>query len=1084
MTNESFRVLVWSLLALVGCNGPSDVRTSEPKGESVQSLVLPNGVLSNNTTLLQRSSFENSSKVAPPSTRPSANCPNGRIALLQGQPEHGEPGPITFAWRPLFDASGNIDTVSSPTEVAIPVMPVGVGVGTDNQMVRLKDGSLLAMKGGNSTNATNPPLLFANQTINGIKGNRGNLVFFRSTDCGASWQYLSSIDYGTFANGKYGFPRPQDVNGKNDVPCSEQGSDANGLKWWVGGGDRPELYACPFTGNVYVTERVLSGPYCPGGAGAPTTRIDENLLIVSTDQALTWQLAKSGLPAASPQVMTSTPDGRLFLLSNEGAVVPTLRFSQPMTAGGIPSMSLGADVSFKENGVAVPVSNADGLRGKLMVLSDTNLGLAMNAWGGAREGGEVRLSDSCSTHNPDCTWAYRSGLLLSDSDQSLAITAGSGADRTKLTLTKSCSAAKPECTWTYKNGEFFSDKSPTRAINAFNGATNGASLVINQTCTATNKNCTFTLPRVEISSGGIPDLRVSASGGAVNAAQLVLTDACDAGNPDCTFTFSKGMIKSDRDGSLAFNAAGGVANLAPIKLSNICSPTEPSCKWTWAKGELISDGSGATPLPINAFGGAAPGANLKLNSACSVANNDCLFSVDKQLVDLGRREQIALSLSRISTDKSSSKVRLVYSTRNADNMLEARLVNFDVANPTAPTSVAAIRAAQPGNHSVMFPNFIDPDYVDMPGGERTNASVLYWEEAPTVLVPGHTYSAKYVTIDGDTNVSAAAFLSVSAGNPRTWNIQEQLGDYVSGGFFWRDKTLNYVAQWTEPNAGRNVVKANVVGLRSTNHGFMIKSDRDANLAFNAAGGAVNGAEIKLSSICSITNASCTWSYRNGLIVSDADPTLALNAAGGAAEGIKVKLSNLCNSGNPDCTWTYQRGLFLSDRNPALAMNAWGGAVNAASIVLTQLCDSNNPDCTFTLPNLELSSAQNASLDVTGGAGATNGTALKLGPCSANNTDCTFTFSKGMLRSDTNNTLAFNAAGGATDLAVVKLSDICTGSNASCLWTWKKGQLINDGSATPLAINAFGGAVNGAGLRINSACTASNNDCVFASYFAR
>ena len=392
-------------------------------------------------------------------------------------------------------------------------------------------------------------------------------------------------------------------------------------------------------------------------------------------------------------------------------------------------------------------------------------------------------------------------------------------------------------------------------------------------------------------------------GGAANGTQLGLSDICSASNADCTFTINKGMIKSDKNASLAFNAAGGAVDMASIKLSSICTATNPACTWTWSKGQLVSDGSGATPLPINALGGARVGAQLVLNSACNASNPDCVFSIFNESVELDRREQIAMSLSRRSTDSSSSKVRLAYTVRNADAMLETAIVNFDAAQPTNPTSVALLKAAQNSSHSTMFPVFIDPDYIDMPNDERSNTSVLYWEDAPTPTAPDHSFAARYVTIDGDSSISAQSTLSVSNGAARSWNTHAPLGDYVVGGFLWRHKTLNYLAQWVEPG----IVKGNVLTVNSTRPGFMVKSDRDLSLAFNAAGGAVNGAPLKLSSICSAGNLSCSWSYRNGMIVSDADPTLALNAAGGAVDGAHIKLSSLCTPSNTSCTWTYRRG---------------------------------------------------------------------------------------------------------------------------------------------------------------------------------
>src|SRR5438067_512030 len=73
--------------------------------------------------------FENSARVG----APSAQCPSGSIVLNMGQPR-GQDG---FLRRPLYDASGAVDTTSPTLHTSYPV-PATSATHTDNQLVRLK----------------------------------------------------------------------------------------------------------------------------------------------------------------------------------------------------------------------------------------------------------------------------------------------------------------------------------------------------------------------------------------------------------------------------------------------------------------------------------------------------------------------------------------------------------------------------------------------------------------------------------------------------------------------------------------------------------------------------------------------------------------------------------------------------------------------------------------------------------------------------------------------------------------------------------------------------------------------------------
>lgn len=262
-----------------------------------------------------------------------------------------------------------------------------------------------------------------------------------------------------------------------------------------------------------------------------------------------------------------------------------------------------------------------------MIKSDTNGGLAVNAWNGASEGATLKLHSQCKPDNPDCTWTYQRGMLVSDRDPSLAINAWGGAgEGVTLKLTRLCTANNLDCTWTYKNGMFWSDRNPSLAINAWGGAVHGAELKTTALCTAANSDCTWTLPDVMLSSNRDPSLAVNAQGGAVNQAALVLHNGCSPSNQDCLFTFTKGMLLSSRNNTLAVNAWMGATNGATIRLNNGCSVSNKDCTWTWSRGQIVSDNTSSGTLPINAVGGGVHQAPLKLSSACAANNPDCVFS--------------------------------------------------------------------------------------------------------------------------------------------------------------------------------------------------------------------------------------------------------------------------------------------------------------------------------------------------------------------------------------------------------------------------------------------------------------------------
>jgi hypothetical protein len=144
-------------------------------------------------------------------------------------------------------------------------------------------------------------------------------------------------------------------------------------------------------------------------------------------------------------------------------------------------------------------------------------------------------------------------------------------------------------------------------------------------------------------------------------------------------------------------------------------------------------------------------------------------------------------------------------------MQESPIITIDVQDPdTSPVvkPVKIVRAQDPANYSVLYFNFIDPDYIDLPASMPSNTSVAYWIEVPRKGLADEKFAVRHSVFEGDLNTSCPANLSVQNGQPRTWSASQPLGDYMTGGFFWKDRRLNYLAQWVEP-AG---IKANIVSL--------------------------------------------------------------------------------------------------------------------------------------------------------------------------------------------------------------------------------------------------------------------------------
>src|SRR5260370_13647017 len=111
----------------------------------------------------------------------------------------------------------------------------------------------------------------------------------------------------------------------------------------------------------------------------------------------TVTVGQADIRASGVQVLG--PTKMIAQLEILAAATPGQKVIAVTTKGGT-SNALGFTV--------VKAQPADGL----MITSQRNPQLAINAWNGARHGGDLRLHQGCRPDNPDCTWTYRKSVQL------------------------------------------------------------------------------------------------------------------------------------------------------------------------------------------------------------------------------------------------------------------------------------------------------------------------------------------------------------------------------------------------------------------------------------------------------------------------------------------------------------------------------------------------------------------------------------------------------------------------------------------------------------------------------------------------
>ncbi|MGV3625735.1 MAG: hypothetical protein ACO1OB_33295 [Archangium sp.] len=249
-----------------------------------------------------------------------------------------------------------------------------------------------------------------------------------------------------------------------------------------------------------------------------------------------------------------------------------------------------------------------------MIVSDTNPGLAVRAWDGAIHSGALKLDNTCTIANTDCTWTYRNGMLISDTDPTFAIRGGS-THLGEARLVNDCTPSNTDCTWTLTDGMFRSDSNPSLALNAYGGAVHGAPLKLVNNCTSSLTDCTFTYRDVALRSLGDENLMMNAYGGATHGGPLKLVNNCTPGHPDCTWTISRGRISNKGVPSLVVTVGNTGTPVKPLSLANDCPVGSSLCRFTLWRGLVMND------LPstwMKAVGGATHLSDLKAVNDCAL----------------------------------------------------------------------------------------------------------------------------------------------------------------------------------------------------------------------------------------------------------------------------------------------------------------------------------------------------------------------------------------------------------------------------------------------------------------------------------
>ncbi len=269
--------------------------------------------------------YENTIAVIAPGENKS--CPNGKTIVMTGSKREDRRMIVSDLFT---NGTQNKLNENLGTDVTLDINSDIETLATDNQIVKLNDGSLLAVKLGYLWSPITPKPFWWDWTSDKWtfykKGARDAIFIYKSTNCGVTWNNISKIDSAKIG---FGIPKSSDEKaGEDDDDDDEtENPEPNNEKLYhTNGFDRQEVYYDKWTEKIYITTQMASGGYSPI-PGVKVPSINKYGVLMSSDNGQTWSLLKNGFTDKSAMVMTTTTNGRFFMFSASGGK-PVLYFTR------------------------------------------------------------------------------------------------------------------------------------------------------------------------------------------------------------------------------------------------------------------------------------------------------------------------------------------------------------------------------------------------------------------------------------------------------------------------------------------------------------------------------------------------------------------------------------------------------------------------------------------------------------------------------------------------------------------------------------------------------------------------------------
>lgn len=286
--------------------------------------------------------YENTVNVIAPGS--NNNCPNGKIVVMTGQPRADRRMIISD----LQNSEGKINTAKG-TNVQLDIDPDFEKLATDNQIIKLKNGDLLAIKLGFLWKPISPKPSWGDWITDKYTDYktmaRDAVYIYKSSDCGTSWNRVSVIDATKIDKGQYGVPK------KAKDQEDEDGDISDTTLYHSNGFDRQEVYYDRTSNLIYMTTQVASGAYIKKAKGLdiPVPKLDHYALFVSADNGVTWHLKYK--TEKRMLVMTTAANGRFFMFTISNGK-PTLFYTQTPKDYSLNSLT-SVEIKYPESGTSL-----------------------------------------------------------------------------------------------------------------------------------------------------------------------------------------------------------------------------------------------------------------------------------------------------------------------------------------------------------------------------------------------------------------------------------------------------------------------------------------------------------------------------------------------------------------------------------------------------------------------------------------------------------------------------------------------------------------------------------------------------------